>query len=252
MERNELTLKIDGKVIPLEQFASAVAAFSDLIHSVSRAIPDGEQLKWRTEVKAGSAQVNAIPMGTGSATGEIEQAATQAISHGVAVIEEEEGIPEYFREHDLESIRKIARLAVQDGDEITHITLGHDDQFSSLGSHIIDAVSALIGQPKTVDYGSIEGKLQMVSTRGGYRCSLYERVRDARVSCDFPQAMLGDVLGAIDQRVLVYGRIEYSLDGSPEHVRAESIEQFPAQDTLPSAEYVRGILREDWAPPGER
>ena len=61
--------------------------------------------------------------------------------------------------------------------------------------YLIDAVSALIGQPKTVDYGSIEGKLQMVSTRGGYRCSLYERVRDARVSGGPPGTRIGNRCG---------------------------------------------------------
>ena len=243
MDDNQLILALRGDRIGLEDFANALRLFSDLIHSVSRAIPDGEHVSWRTEVKSSSVQVAAIAETSASVGPLPAQNAVRTIRRGFRAIEDQEPAPEYFRERDLKSVREFAKMNAT-------VVIGSPDELKPISERTAENVDALLAS-RVHAYGTVEGILQSVSSRQGKRCRVYDRHFDYGVECILTDAILDQALDAFDSRVLVYGRIRYK-DERPDSIRVERFKKFADPRTLPSADHVKGILRDDWVPPDER
>jgi hypothetical protein len=94
------------------------------------------------------------------------------------------------------------------------------------------------------DYGTIEGRLETIQESYG---TLQFYIRDAmlrqRVRCYFPEELLPEVFDNFRKRVEVSGVIHYRKNGIPVSIEAEHIIGLPDDSELPTAEDVRGILR---------
>ena len=94
------------------------------------------------------------------------------------------------------------------------------------------------------DYGTIEGRLEAIQESYG---TLQFYIRDAilrqRVRCYFPEEILSAVFETFRKRVEVSGVIHYRKNGTPVSIEAEHILGLPGDSELPTAEDVRGILR---------
>jgi hypothetical protein len=94
------------------------------------------------------------------------------------------------------------------------------------------------------DYGSIEGRLDMIADRDG---NLLVQVRDAFfrqvVKCHLREELLTEAFAKFRKRVEVSGVIHYRSNGTPISIEAERIDCLPEDDELPSPADVRGILR---------
>jgi hypothetical protein len=243
VDDNQLILALKGDRIDLEDFAHALKLFSDLLHNVTRAIPEGEHVRWRTEVKPSSVHVAAIAETDTSVGPKPAQHAVRTIRRGFRAIEDQEHAPRYFRERDLRSVKEFAKMDAT-------VVIGSPDELQPISDRTAENVDALLA-PSIHAYGTVEGILQSVSSRQGKKCRVYDRHFDCGVECILTDEILNQALDAFDSRVLVYGRIRYK-DEKPESIRVERFRKFADPSTLPNADYVKGILRDDWVPPNER
>lgn len=226
-------------------------AFSAMIRHVSDAVPKGAPLTWHTGLREGSLQVVAKPVSVDAHAVEV---ASKAIVNGVRGIASGSDRPHFFDDEALKCARKLANLR-RDGTAsgISSVSIIHREHAETLGTEVVDHVNIALERVEH-SHGSIEGVLRMVSTVKGLRCSLYERLHDRRVDCNFPNALWHEVFVAAEEerRVEATGRIRYSDDGLPKYINVKDLYVFPAVAELPSHMDVLGILRDDWIPPDER
>lgn len=95
---------------------------------------------------------------------------------------------------------------------------------------------------KSKSYGTIEGKLEMVSERHGLKFIVTDPITDRGIKCNFDEKMLKDIVNAFDKRVSVYGLIRYNKNGDPLEVAVEEFRKLRERDQLPTSYDVRSIL----------
>ena len=107
----------------------------------------------------------------------------------------------------------------------------------------LDHAEAVLA-PETRSIGTIEGELEGLIVHGDKRFLLYDRLTGRRVTCYFGDSVswdgLGDVFG---KRVAVTGEIRSRRSGKRASINVSKYYVFPHEDELPSADEVRGLLR---------
>jgi hypothetical protein len=94
------------------------------------------------------------------------------------------------------------------------------------------------------DYGTIEGRLETIQeVHGGLQFHIRDAMLRQKVRCYFPEELLPEVFEKFRKRVEVSGLIHYRKNGAPIGIDAERIQPLPDDSELPTAEDVRGILR---------
>ena len=239
MDANGLILHV-GDDASLEQFAEAVGAFGALVESVSDAIPKRSPVHWKPDVRKGSIEIVAVPE---SSDREAVTVVSSAIYRGVEMIASEAQRPAYFSNEALKHVQKLAEQGI--GNRI-----GLNGTTARIDTSVAANVKAYLEAPAHA-YGTVEGILQRISSRRGNHCAVYDRRFGYSVECSLNDDMMRKALDSFDQRVVVYGRITYH-DRRPYRMSAERLETFPDPNTLPSADDMLGILRDDWVPPDDR
>jgi hypothetical protein len=98
--------------------------------------------------------------------------------------------------------------------------------------------------PGLTSIGTVEGYLEGLNIHGASRYfSVYDDLTGERIQCHFPHRIKPDDIGlAIDKRVAVQGEIRYRETGEIVSVNAFSLDVFPSEDKLSTADEVLGIL----------
>ena len=93
------------------------------------------------------------------------------------------------------------------------------------------------------DFGTVEGYLSAIQDSSG---KLELRVRDplwdGQIKCFVTEQLLPQAMDNFRRRVEVGGEVRYRANGSPESIRATSLEALPDDADLPTAAEVRGLL----------
>ncbi len=233
----KLTLDLEGSRIPADRFRRAVNAFLDLVEEVGREV-SGRRVDWIVSVKGGSAHLSARPEVA------VRVPAAQiikAISSGMRLVERRAQRPRYFSDEALASARELASVA--DGKGIISASITADRvapiaMSKRTALHVETLLDAFIK-----DHGTIEGRLDSLSRRGGPHFFVFDALTDEAVRCYVPEAQMREAIAAFGRRVAVTGLIRYrKTTGQPTSVEVERIFVFPTEDKLPTADDVYGIL----------
>ena len=92
--------------------------------------------------------------------------------------------------------------------------------------------------------GSIEGRLETISSHDGFRIVIYDALSRRAVKCVVPQEKFSEAHKAFNRRVSVSGKINYDRNGQPISVNAFEIRVFKEVSELPTVESLRGILKD--------
>jgi hypothetical protein len=92
--------------------------------------------------------------------------------------------------------------------------------------------------------GSVEGRLEGLNVHGSNRYfNVYDDLTGERVQCQFGHRIdVAKIGGAVERRVSVSGEIRYRETGEIVNVIAHSLDVFPQESDLPSADDVYGII----------
>jgi len=238
MSINTITLKIDNNKIPAKEFKESIEAFIDLIDSVAVNLCTGKCIEQFVSVEKGSAILISDIMPINEEYFEYPEKVVKAVSEGFECLEKESGkMPTYFNNKTLNLAKKIAKY-----NNIKIIT-SQKPEISLTNSTVVSINSIL--REKFCDIGSIEGIIQTITTRKGFKVTIYEALNDNPVKCIPPddEKIQGILKNSIDKRVSAYGEIFYNKDGIPQRINVKEL-RLLSDEGLPNWEDVRGILND--------
>lgn len=240
MNENKITLKLDSKEVPLTQFKSMVTAFFDLIEAVGKEASEISPIHWSIAVKEGSQVV--IAYGKSEDDTMLHDVIENSIPNGLRVLESGcENLPRHFNSRAVQAARKLASHRGV-GDNIIPISIQTGKKRTNITSKTVASADVLMGFSYQ-SYGSIEGRLKMLSdSEGGVKFAIFQKLYKRSVSCNVPNELVENAVMHFRKRVIVTGRIQYDRKGKAISMRATHIEGLPENDNLPSLSEVRGIL----------
>ncbi len=133
-------------------------------------------------------------------------------------------------------------VAPQAGKDITAVKIRSMSEKASVTPQMVVAADALItGQRQS--YGSVEGKLQTITERGGFRFVVYDSLYDHRVDCFIDEELMNRAVASFGKRVRVSGLVQYDHFGDPVSIKVDELYVFRPNKELPSVHEMRGILK---------
>jgi hypothetical protein len=239
----DLTLEIGENLSP-DRFMAAARAFFGYVQEVSHAVtPEGEPARWIVRVREGSALLAVAP--NPSMPPEVARTvyarAERGLRHLINRDIEDSGLPEPALKH-LRTLSEMTEAGPNKAPPVP-IRLWVEKRPISLEP----TVASVIREDWRADYsdfGTIEGRLETIQeSYGTLQFFICDAMLRQRVRCYFPEELLPEVFDKFRKRVEVSGIIHYRKNGTPVSIEAEHIVGLPDDSELPTAEDVRGILR---------
>lgn len=239
--KSDLTLEITGKNVTPEKFLRSVRAFFAIVTEVTTKVAGRKSaIKWTVAVREGSNLVGLDPVpGFNPA---VINRVISAVSSGIAQLEDRAAQPTSFSERAIKSLRELADVVGVSEDDDTLVRVWVKKEPVRLSHKSVAHVAQLLASEHE-DYGSVEGRLQTVTERGGFHFVIYQILWDDSVRCFVPEHLAQVAIQSFGQRVEVYGRIKYRKDGKAQSIDADDIIPFPPKESIPTFREVRGILR---------
>jgi len=231
----DLTLEIGADVSP-ERFMTAARAFFGYVNDLSQATaPEDNLPHWVVRVREGSALLAVAP--APSVPAEIIQAILTRAERGITALAEGNVEHAALSDSALRHLRTLAEM------HPVPVRVWVKKKPHPVGPTIARIVREDLRADYN-DYGTIEGRLETIADRDG---SLQFLIRDVmlgqKVRCYFPEELLPEVFDKFRKRVEVSGIIKYRKNGVAVNIEVDRIDVLPDDSELPTAEDVRGVLR---------
>lgn len=238
----DLTLEIDGHNVTPERFMRGVRAFFGIVNEVTRSLAgEGQSVHWVVQVKAGSNLIGLAPARS-NVPAPVLQDIYNKVQEGIETIESEAKEPEGLPETALRYIRDLGAVVGTGNGDDTKVRVWTRKQPIAVTHKAVAHVAVLINEAYE-DFGTLEGRVQVISEQGALHVFVSEPIHGRRIRCYFDEEMLPLFMAAFRKRVEVTGRIKYRRDGAPISIEATALSEFPPQQDLPSFREMRGIFR---------
>lgn len=238
----DLTLEIDGRNVTPEKFQRGVRAFFALLNEVTRAHAGPEQfVHWTVQVKSASNLVGVVPSQFTVPPSALD-AIYASVQEGIESLENDAEEPKSLPEGALRHVRDLAGIVGTDETDDTRVRIWAKKQPVSVTHKSVAHVAVLLNEAYE-DFGTIEGRIQVISEQGTLHVFVTEPIRNRRIRCHFDEEMLPAFMAAFRRRVEVAGRIRYRRDGTPLSIAAKTLSEFPPSADLPNFREMRGIFR---------
>jgi hypothetical protein len=230
---NQIEIKIEGRKLTADKFRSAVSAFFDLLESVSKEVCAGrEKVEWLVEVDHGSAIIRA--------RADSGQKITEAVQNGLVLLQAgKREYPIFFNHDAVSAARDLGKLADADGEYISSVFVKNGSAPIEITSQTSATADDLLGS-KHEAIGSVEGKIEIISDRKGFKCSILDPLYERSVICYFDNPEIEEkAYRAFKKRALARGLVRYDRNGKPVNIVVEDIREFPDELQLPTIEQVQ-------------
>lgn len=242
-----LTFEIDGPRITASRFRASFNSFLTIANEVADQVAGKPHaMEWLVSVEAGSLRVHMTPEPQKL---ELERVpvAIDAVRRGMRKLESGEDVwPDYFTEKALEAAKTMAEVLTKSQNELTKVQVRYNGHPEVLSGRSIATVDSLL-QGKYVDFGSLEGNVRVLSSRGEVKFSIDEALTGRAINCYFPREMWSRVRAAFDpfveKRICVWGDILYRRDGRPVNITVKDFRMLRSLEEVPSVEEMIGILK---------
>jgi hypothetical protein len=239
----DLTLEIDGHSVTPDKFMRGVRAFFGLVREVTHDLVGPQEfVHWVVQVKHGSNLIGLAPQQFNVPPTVLDTIYAK-IEDGIEIIENEAKEPEGFPEAALRHIRELASVVGTDETDDTRVRVWTKKRPIVVTHKAVAHVAVLLSE-QYEDFGTIEGRIHVISDQGALHVFVTEPVWNRRIRCYFEEEMLPAFLAAFRKRVELTGRIKYRRDGRPISIEASALSEFPDSKDLPSFRDMRGIFRE--------
>jgi hypothetical protein len=167
----------------------------------------------------------------------------EAIQSGLHAIENGPKRPSYFNDTALANARELASITSGRRGGVDSIRIRRNGKLENVTTKTLANVDSLFGTASKA-WGSVEGRLSVISERGGLNITIYDDVVEKYIHCNIPEEILGDILAAYRKRVSASGLIRYYPTGEIKNITVDDFEVFPDPSTLPDFEDLFGAFRE--------
>jgi hypothetical protein len=177
-----------------------------------------------------------------------------AMASGIRAISAHASLPPYFGEDALDATSELVEKTKKSHSKLT-IFVPNKEPITPSDS-VVDNIRQIVAKARTLyEFGTIEGKLEAISTHEKDRFFIWETLTNCKVECISSPELFEQAKEYLRRRVAVSGRIRYQGQ-KPKLIYADSIWPLPTQNELPqpsdigpvditgglsSEEYVRGL-----------
>lgn len=236
-----LAIEINSTGLSPSKFIMIANNFFKLIDEISSSVSDdGDDLQWNVIVKEGSTILAADHRAAPNIAPYLVVA--EKIKHGLVSLQTSNTMPDGFSEAAAKAVKNLASAVGADENDDTAISIWVDDSPTQITHHIFANVTDMF-RATYEDYGSIEGRVNLISDKSKLKCDVHDDLYGRDIHCVAKDEHLEVFIKAFRKRVEVSGMIRYRRDGTPDSIVVEKIEIFPDEDDLPGFDDVRGILR---------
>lgn len=166
---------------------------------------------------------------------------------GLHIIQQEGVTPPLFSVDTMKRVRDIVRQLGRDGVLGVEYTIPDLQEWIELTAATEKTIESLVGVHHR-SVGSLEGKIELVSTHTPYRrFNLYHAVTNRAIKCNLPQEMEAGVIEVMKQkrRVVVSGIIAHNAKGEPISIEVKRPLRFlKREEELPSPRDILGMDRD--------
>jgi len=239
--KRSITIVLEPKegLIPLPSFRSAIEQLSNLVNEIANEISEHKprKISWGISRLSMNSPATISIESIDEDTEDIAKRTVSTVIEGLTRLQTERTRPSGFNDDALESAQKLARLTV---DGLSRVNLYGDapDQQTYINEQIAANITNIL---EYLDYyGSVEGKLELISGREGKPIyfRVQDRINNVGVRCFIPDNLVEISLNAFRKMVIVSGIIKSDNNGIPRSIKAETIENIPDFNSLPSAENI--------------
>jgi len=242
-----ISFELETADLWLSRLIESAEIFSALLREVSREIMPAAGVRWIVEsismASPVSLAVRPTVVDSDLPTDALNNLAETVIG-GLELVQSSAQRPMGFSDTALKQAKLLARQAAADRTHVRFASRGRKrPRIFEVTAQFISHVDEILGQTLSA-VGTVEGRLEAFNVHGGNRYfNVYDALTDARIRCEFGYRIPVRAIGAAaEQRVAVQGEIFYRESGDIERVRAQSLEVFPEEEDLPSADAAKGIL----------
>jgi hypothetical protein len=234
-DKVKVSLHLEPKVVDAIAFVRGVRAFIGLVEEVSLHFDRG--LSWGVRVHEGSNVVEVRPA-VAPEFGLLAMEALESIESGLELLEAKPELPPAFSTTAIKRAKRLADVIQQVGGHIQGPT-----RQCKLTSQASANADKLLGTPYSA-IGSVEGELLLISDLGRPQIGIRDAITGRIIHCSFDSEDLDELATRFHKRISVRGYMKYRLDGSVSKIDVETYRVLRDSGSLPSADDVRGILRE--------
>lgn len=223
---NTITLKLKGDRITADKLRKSIDAFYGLMDEVVTEVSGKKKpIKWIVSVRKGSIILTSEPEIVGELPPLITDEIFATLEKGVKSLEKKASRPERFTDKALIYLQDLASIPEAKGNGLDMISIEVNKKSHVLTKHVVANVDSLLGEYSHA-LGSIEGRLETISERGGNKLFVYESLMNRGILCYVNEEIMLKVLDPkyFGKRVSVSGMISYDKDGAPKRIRVADIE----------------------------
>ncbi|MBF0318614.1 MAG: hypothetical protein HQL01_02245 [Nitrospirae bacterium] len=246
-KKNTIALTLKGENIASELLRDSICTFYDFVDEVSAQVSGTRKpVKWIVTVEHGSIILLNNPV-VREINNDIIEKTVNAIHYGIGKLETNTDRPEYFSDKALEYLQNLALLLSAESNGLTGIYIVINEDSHALTRRVAANIDTITGN-RYKSLGSVEGKLQVISERGGLKFTIYDTLNDKPVRCSIPEELRSEALEAaakaFGQRISIFGMISYDQYGTPKIIQVRKLRLFRNKEDIPTAEQICGILGE--------
>lgn len=239
--KTDITLELDEDEITVAEFSSAFDNFVGLVREVSKCLDADAPREWLVKVYPGSAGIGLYPK-PGQSAGTLH-AVRAAVLDGMDALANGKR-PAKFTDKAINHAKSISKIFEKRQRPTSSVRLWSGNSKSIAVKRQVATEASKLLDPVFEDFGSVEGRLEVVTAHGKLECTIFDPLGQRAIKCDLAEDLIADAVESFRKRVEVFGRVHYRKDGLAVRVIATRIVRFPDPDGIPSVREMRGIMRE--------
>ena len=218
-------------------------AFFGLVNEITKSLAGPKEfVHWTVQVKHGSNLIGVVPSRFTIPHAVLDTIYAR-VHEGIESLENSSNEPEGLPDAAMRHVRDLGAIVGVDDKDDTKIWVWTKKLPIPITHRSVAHVAVLLSE-EYEDYGTIEGRVQVISDQSGLHVFVTEQIKNRRIRCLFGEELLPKFLAAFRKRVEVKGRIKYRRDHIPISIEATALTEFPDNKDLPSFRQMRGIFRE--------
>jgi hypothetical protein len=237
---NELTITLSGEdgFVSADALIEALENTIKILRHLETQFPVPEKIRWEI-IRASMQSPLALTLAARATEPQAQAAGdriVRAAYQGLRAVSTAAVRPPYFDDESLAAAKELVSEARSEGAQLSIVVPDEEPLIPT--ETLVENVERVIAGTRTHhEYGTIEGRLEQVSTHKTDSFSVWEIPTDHKVECLATPEQLEKAKELLRKRVAVTGRITYR-GGKPRQVKVDELRRLRERHELPQPEDI--------------